>query len=314
MSTFVPRHHQPQVDGPKVAQYRFGPSVRRFEVAEVVPLSKRMVRVRFTGEDLATLATVSPLDHCKLIFDWNEDGSAKLPDISAPWNRAEYTMRVYSIRAFDPEKLLLDVDFVIHEHGVAGRWAATVKPGDRLGMMGPGRSTLIKDVFPWYVLAADETALPALARWVEMLRPGVSVTAFIEVQDADDEISLESAADLTVHWLHRGEREPGTTTLLADAVMAHEFPNRDGYVWVAGEAMGIKELRGYLGRELGLDPENWKVDGYWRRGVANHDHHGDGEGGRGRGHGGDQGRGNPLSASRTEFVSLRRALGGEVLG
>lgn len=274
MSTFVPRHHQPKEDGLKGALYMYGFRARRIEVAEVVPLTKRMVRVRFTGEDLADLATVSPLDHARLFFDRDEDGAVKLPDLSkGRGSIAEYTNRVYTIRAFDPDKLLLDIDFVLNEKGVAGRWAATAAPGDTLGMVGPRGSRLVKDVFPWYVLAADETALPAFARWLEHLRPGVPVTAYVEVQDADDEISLESAADLTVHWLHRGEREPGTTTLLADAVMVHEFPDRDGYVWAAGEAIGIKPLRSYSGRGMGFVPENWKVDGYWRLGVADHDHH-----------------------------------------
>ena len=162
---------------------------------------------------------------------------------------------------------------MLHGHGVAGRWAASAAPGDSLGMLGPRGAFLVRDVCDWYVLAADETALPALSRWVEGLREGVPVTAYVEVQDERDEIELTTRADLRLRWLHRGPAAPGSTRLLADAVRAHEFDDGDGFVWVAGESTSIKELRRYLSRERGLPRDCWDVDGYWRRGAANHDHH-----------------------------------------
>ncbi|UJH71639.1 siderophore-interacting protein [Ornithinimicrobium sp. INDO-MA30-4] len=134
---------------------------------------------------------------------------------------------------------------------------------------------VVKDVFDWYVFAADETSLPALGRWVGELRPETSAHAYIEVANADAEITLHSAADLTVTWLHRDGAAAGTTTKLAEAVRGHEMPNLDGYVWAAGEAGSIKPIRHYLADEAGLDRANWDVDGYWRLNVSNFDHHGD---------------------------------------
>ena len=54
-----------------------------------------------------------------------------------------------------------------------------------------------------------------------------------------------------------------------------ELPDGDGFVWVAGEAVSVRPLRRYLRDELGLARGSVDVDGYWRRGVAGHDHHAD---------------------------------------
>ncbi len=273
-TTFVPRHYRPDVERGKIAQYFFDLRARRITVAEVIRLSRRMARVRFTGPDLADFPTVAPEDHVKLFFDTDALGDVLMPRLQdGRWSPGDFTFRDYTVRAFDPERLMLDVDFVLHGHGVASSWAAQARPGDSLGMLGPRGAFLVRDVCDWYVLASDETALPALARWIEGLRPGVPVTAFVEVQDADDEIAIETAADLDLRWLHRGTAQPGTSDLLERALRAHDLPAGDGFVWVAGESMSIKPLRRYLSRELGLDRDSWDVDGYWRRGAANHDHH-----------------------------------------
>ncbi|GAB3458208.1 siderophore-interacting protein [Kineococcus endophyticus] len=265
------------VENERTAQFWFDLVPRVLEVHGVTRLAARMVRVRFTGEDLHGFPTVAPEDHLKLFFDRAADGSPNVPVVGEDgrWNSGAHVHRDYTVRAFDPSGPFLDVDFVLHDHGVAGRWAGAARPGDRIAALGPRGAFLVKDVADWYVFAADETALPALARWVEGLRPGVPVTAFVEVSDAADEIPLASAADLDLHWLHRGAAPAGTTTLLVDALRAAELPAGTGYVWVAGEAISIKPARRYLSRDLRLDRDSYDVDGYWRRGTRNHDHHED---------------------------------------
>lgn len=244
---------------------------RTITVESVIPLAAHMIRVRFTGDDLRDLPTSSPRDHVKLLFDWNADGSAKLP---APGQGIQgLPVRDYTIRELNRVEPFVDIDFVLHDHGLAGRWAQTAQPGDQLGCLGPRGSMLIKDVFDWYVFAADETALPALGRWVSELRPGVPVHAYIEVEDADSEIALHSAADLTITWLHRNGGAPGTANLLADAIQSHQTPDLGGFVWAAGEAGSVKPIRRFLRDETALGRSHWDVDGYWRLNVSNFDHH-----------------------------------------
>src|SRR5699024_1423653 len=46
-----------------------------------------------------------------------------------------------------------------------------------------------------------------------------------------------------------------------------------GFIWAAGESTSLIGVRRYLRRELGLPKQQVDVDGYWRKGVADADHH-----------------------------------------
>jgi NADPH-dependent ferric siderophore reductase len=127
--------------------------------------------------------------------------------------------------------------------------------------------------FDWYLLAGEETALPTISRWLEQLPAGARAIVLVEVADAAEEQPLPSEADVSLRWLHRGGAPPGTTDLLEHAVRGLQLPAGDGYVWVGGEAGCLRPVRRYLIRELGLNPEWVEVDGYWKRGVVNLDHH-----------------------------------------
>ncbi|GAA3688764.1 siderophore-interacting protein [Arthrobacter ginkgonis] len=269
----------PDTENAKNATYTHPLVARRARVETVTRISERMVRIRFTGEDFASLRTVAPEDHVKVFFDRDPEGNPVLPEVADDrWTGGRaLTSRDYTIRHANAAERWIELDFVLHDHGVAGRWAGTARPGDEVAMLGPRGSFRVKDVFDWYVLAADETALPALARWVSTLRPEARVLAFVEVQDAKDEIPLDSPANVEVTWLHRGDAAPGTTDLLERAVRGVDLPAGDGFVWVAGESLSIKPLRRYLRHEAGLDRDDHDVDGYWRRGRADHDHHHDGD-------------------------------------
>lgn len=269
----------PDIENAKNATYTHPLVPRLATVERVTRLAERMVRLRLASPDFSSLRTVAAEDHVKVFFDRDEDGTVLMPKVVHDrWvGGREMTSRDYTIRDANPAEGWIDVDFVLHRHGVAGRWAASVQPGEQVALLGPRGSFRVKDVFDWYVLAADETALPALARWVQGLRAQARVFAFIEVQDAGDEMDLVSAADLQVTWLHRGTKAPGGTDLLEQAVRAFVPPAGEGFVWVAGEALSIKPLRRYLKNDWGLERDNHDVDGYWRRGQADHDHHEDEE-------------------------------------
>lgn len=257
-----------------VAGYYFDLKPRIFTVTETAQLSETLVRIRFTSDDdFDGFHTLGPEDHVKLFFDKKKDGSPKLPRmLMGRWSPRGLTFRDYTIRWFDAQAKFIDIDFVLHDHGIAGRWAKIARAGDQLGALGPRGSMVAADAYPWYVLAADETALPAVARWVEGLRDGVPVTCYIEVDGPASHIELPSNADLTVNWLDRNGQEAGSTQMLSDAIIAHDFADLDGFVWVGGEALGIKPARRFL-KERGFARDHFKVDGYWRYGTANHDHH-----------------------------------------
>src|SRR5699024_7509318 len=103
------------------------------------------------------------------------------------------------------------------------------------------------------------------------------VTAVIEVADDREEQYLISAdgVELDLRWVHRSTAtiEEGHLSALETAVRQVELPDNldDLYVFAAGEAGAMKPIRRYLRRDLGLPKEQMAVDGYWKRGVADHD-------------------------------------------
>lgn len=253
---------------------------RTIEVVRTERVSAGMQRVVLGGAELAgfVFLDMAPDDHVKLFFPNPKTGELVLPSLGPNGIRPKQggalpIHRDYTVRAFNRDRLEVSFDFALHTHGVGGAWAEHAQPGERLGVVGPRGSHVYPTGYDWYLLAADETALPALSRWLEELPEDRKVAAFIEVSGPDDEVTLPRRRDTHVQYLHRGSAEPGSTTLLFDAIRAHRFPAGDFFAWIAGEANSLKPIRRYLRRELNVAKDRVKVDGYWRRGTVNHDHH-----------------------------------------
>ncbi|SNY73003.1 siderophore-interacting protein [Paractinoplanes atraurantiacus] len=243
---------------------------RLLEVIRVERLTPGMARVTLGGEELDGFKYGAPDDHVKVFFP---EAGAELPVMPTlgeegleppPPGSPLPIYRDYTIRYLRPEVRELDIDFVLHEHGPGGSWAATAKPGQRVGILGPRGSNLVPYTFDWYLLGADETALPALAAWLEQLPAGATVLAFAEVANEQEKHALDN-----VRWLYR---DRGQT--LGAAIEQLSLPGGDGYVWIAGEATGLKPIRREL-RGRGLNRKWMEIDGYWKRGVENLDHHED---------------------------------------
>src|SRR5690625_3848586 len=261
---------------------------RDLAVARVEDITPKYRRIVLTGDILDEgypLVHFACNDHVKVYFpdpeigqivayretgydQWEVDGTA-----------GEVYRRDYTPRAYDPVTRELTLDFVIHEHGVAGRWARDAKVGDPLVIMGPRANWLLPENYGSYLALGDETALPAISRLIEEAPAGSHVTAVIEVADDREEQYLVPAdgVDLELRWVPRNSAavDEGHLSALETAVRQVELPNDldDLYVFAAGEAGAMKPIRRYFRRELGLPKQQLAVDGYWKRGVADHDHH-----------------------------------------
>jgi NADPH-dependent ferric siderophore reductase len=255
-------------------------AARHLTVARVADLTPSLRRVTLTG-DLAGFTSDGAGDHVKAFFPDPATGELHAPrmtpqGIERP-EGVDLISRDYTPRAWREGEL--DLDFVLHDDGgPAVAWAASARPGDKLVVAGPRGSRLAPEGVDWWLLGGDETALPALARWLEVLPAGVPVHVLIEVSGPDDEAYLDDvegarADGRQVTWLHRRGAAPGTTTLLADAVRALEVPTGVGFTWFGGEAGSLRAVRRHLRNERGLAAEQVDVSGYWKCGTANHDHH-----------------------------------------
>lgn len=236
----------------------------RVEVLDFLDVTPRMRRVRFAG-DVAALPADGPTDHAKIFFPTMPGAEPERPEIGprgllAPLPGRSRPYREYTLRSVADG--VVEVDFVRHGSGLAGSWVED--PAGALWLYGP-RSSLVADPRDWYLLGGDETALPALTRWLARLPATASATVVIEVADAAEEQELPSAATVDVRWLHRDGAEPGTTSLLGDAVDAWSRPEGEGLVWMGAEASALRPVRRRL---RDLLPTEWiDLDGYWRRGV-----------------------------------------------
>ncbi|MER9655717.1 siderophore-interacting protein [Mesorhizobium sp. M0152] len=246
---------------------------REMTVTGVRDLTPHMRRLRFAGEDLSRFAKFGGM-HIRMLFPtrdvpdplWPVLGGNGLPVWPADDRRP--VARVYTIRALDVAKGIIDVDFLVHPgDSVGSAWATQAAPGMKVGIMGPvGRPVRQAD---WYVMGADETGLPALARLLETLPAATRGVAFVEIADDGEKQEIANTTGIEFHWLTRDGLPAGEDKLLAEAVRSVTWPQEgSAFGWFAAEAAAAKIVREHWRGALGLGRDQTLAAAYWRRGAA----------------------------------------------
>ncbi|MGH3882070.1 MAG: siderophore-interacting protein [Pseudonocardiaceae bacterium] len=220
------------------------------KVASVQALTPRMTRVRLLDESMRGLGAI-PGQTLKIYVPDPASGSP--------------VSRDYTVRDFNAAQPCLDIDFVLHGAGPAASWAQRVRPGETLEFIGPSgryRPDLSSD---WHLFAGDETALPAIQAYVGMLPADARAFLYLEVPDASEQQPITGSARVTVCWLHRGNRAPGTSAVLEDTLRAERLPPGQGRIWIAGHTPTVRRIRAHLLNERGVDRRTLYVKGYWDR-------------------------------------------------
>ncbi|MHA6300203.1 siderophore-interacting protein [Devosia sp. CAU 1758] len=259
-----------------IKRHRHDTRLRLLTVTAVTDITPLVRRVRLAG-DMTGFASFGHADHIKAFF-FADGTPAELPPVGP--NGAQFPpgttreMRDYTPRHWNVGEGWIDLDFVLHGDGPASGWASSVKPGDTLVIGGPRGSQVVPLAFDWYLLAGDETALPAIGRRIEELPAGTKVVAVIEVENKAEEQAFETAADLSLTYVHRNGAAAGTTTLVPDAIAAATLPQGDAYAYIAGEVNMARAVKAHLVDKRGFNPEWVKAAGYWHLGVADaHEDH-----------------------------------------
>ncbi|WP_171163469.1 siderophore-interacting protein [Streptomyces sp. I05A-00742] len=237
-------------------------------------LTPRMLRLRVGGETLRGFAAGRTADErVKLFFPAPGERAPALPEIGPtglryPEGATIPHARSYTVRAFDPATLELDIDFVIHGTGRAVDWARRARPGDMLGIAGPTGGWTPAPEADVHLIAGDETALPAIATMLERIPSGTRALVIAEVADEADEQYLEAPEGVELRWVRRDPAGWSDPTPLERAVRELAWPEGVVHAWVAGEASAVRAVRRHLRDERGLDRSALDASGYWRHGMT----------------------------------------------
>jgi NADPH-dependent ferric siderophore reductase len=236
-------------------------------VKRVVHLTPRMVRITFTSPELADFGWNGPAAHLKLIFAQ----STPVANSETPASEATRpTMRTYTPRRFDRDALELDVDFILHGEGPAASWAAQAAVGQTLTVAGPGRNYVVDAAADWFLLAGDDSAIPAICTILETLPPAASAKVFLEVVDRDDEVEIPAHAGATVTWLHRGPDATHAGGPLEASLRNYPLPSGNGRIYVACESGAMRRIRSLLLADKAINREHVVTRGYWKLGAVDH--------------------------------------------
>ncbi len=248
------------------------PRFRTVVVRRVEPRGPRLTRVTLGGSELAGLTIGQPAASVRLLLP------AEARQLVMPtWNGNEFLLpdgrrppiRTFTPRRFDPDALELDIEIVRHGAGAASEWVTAAQPEDPTAVSGPGRGYVVDDDAPAFLLAGDETAIPAISQLLEVLPRQPPVDVHVEVAHPEGRLDLPGHPHAAVTW---HDLSPGASPgdALVDAVRGAELVP-GSRVWVAGEAAAVQRIRRHLFEDRGVPRAATTVRGYWKRGARGDD-------------------------------------------
>jgi NADPH-dependent ferric siderophore reductase len=237
-------------------------------VTRVHPVTPRLTRVTFHGSDLEGLRIEEPAASVRLLLP--APGATEL--VMPAWTGNEFllpdgsrpALRTFTPRRIDHEALELDLEIVMHDGGVASRWAEVAQPGDPAAISGPGRGFTIAPDASAFVLVGDETAIPAISQLLEALPTKAPVEVHIEVAHPDAQLDLPAHPRMTASWHQLPTGAPPGAALIAAVTDIDLSPGAQ--VWVAAEAAAVQKIRRHLFDDRGLPRSQTTVRGYWKHG------------------------------------------------
>lgn len=225
---------------------RHGIHHRFLTVDSATRLPGDFVRVVLRGEDVTGFTSTGPTDHAKLTID---------PDGEAVG------------RHFTPINLSDDsISFDIHLHGAGpiSTWAEKLPVGDAVKVSGPRSSKGIPAGLTKLILVADSAAFPPLARWLDSIADKVEVHIVL-IDDNETYFGDLSDYNYSVVTDENGEA-------ILKAVQDIGVDSQS-FVWAAGESTRLIPLRRWLRHDTEMNRSAIAIQGYWKRGVADLDHH-----------------------------------------
>ena len=180
------------------------PAFRQVGVRRLDYLTPHLAGLTLTGRDLEGFAVEQPAASVRLLLPLPGNTDLVIP----AWNGNEFLLadgsrpiiRTFTPRRFDPDTLELDLEIVIHPGGTVSGWVQTAGPGDPAAISGPGRGYAVDAGAGSFLLAGDETAVPAISQLLEVLPADRPVQVHIEVTHPDARLKLPGHPRAEVAW------------------------------------------------------------------------------------------------------------------
>ncbi|MCF8589405.1 siderophore-interacting protein [Gordonia liuliyuniae] len=259
-------------------------TLRRLTVSSTERITPRMQRVRLGGPELGEFerdgltlpALVCPGfdDHVKLIFASSGDVADVLPkqvEQGIEWRASDaLETRDYTPVRLDVHGRELVLDFVVHTAGtgqesgpaagIGEAWACAARPGDELWIVGPKSSTEKPDDVDWILLAGDETAQPAVERFLAERPVDVPARIVLAICDESARRDFDLGPDDEITWVLAAADDRETlAAAVADVAPLAGRP----YVWAAAESRALLPIRKFASRRLGAAKSHTDITGYW---------------------------------------------------
>ena len=251
------------------------PPRRRVVIREIERLTPRTRRLRLHGSALEDFEIGDPGAHIKLILPG--PGSTVVPEpVRYEGRRAVFDesvikpfLRTYTPLRYAPMGLGLEVEMALHGDSPVADWLKRAQVGQEIIVAGPRGGWNPPQDGDWYLVAADETGVPAAVQVLQAL-PDKPVTAFLAVSDAAERRALAGIDPNLPQWLCAGPGADRPGQALEDAIRSFPVPAGKGYVWVALESGAMRRIRDYLTNTVEMPADRMVTRGYWKLGVADH--------------------------------------------
>ncbi len=232
--------------------------VRMAQIACINDLTPHMRRIVLTGDDLRDFPQGKESAHVKVIVPKPGEDKPRLtfsPDMKK-WARS------YTVRKFDPVSHELTIDFAVNDHnGLVSNWALLAKPGDLVGIAGPGPTKHTNYHADWHLIVGDLTALPAVAATVEQLPPGAKGYVAIQIPTEDDKQFIKLPEQISLSWIINPDIRKNA---LIEHLTELRWLEGSPAIFIASESAQMREMKAFVKNQPGYQSDLTYASGYWK--------------------------------------------------
>lgn len=253
------------------------PSFHTGAVDRTVELGGRLTGLDLRFDDLTWLDGVEPAASVRLLLPEQPGGALEIP----VWNGNEFltaaghrpTIRTLTPLTHGDDPCVLRLAVLHHGPSPLGDWLRRCRPGEPVAVSGPGRGLTLDPTVDDWVLAGDESAIPAITTLLEAIDASSSIRVLVEVgADAPDRPGLPAHPGATVDWAELTVGAPPGDTLV-ERLATTPLSDRT-LLWAAGEAAAMHRIRkqldrGEVPRSMTVVRGYWKVNGSSRSAGSN---------------------------------------------